>query len=65
MNFLASLLKELEVTSDTKLLDIIYTVGRTGNITPNAVLEPVLVQGSTIRKATLHNEKCSFQAHLF
>ncbi len=41
----------------TKLIDIIFTVGRTGQITPNAVLEPVLVQGSTIRKATLHNEK--------
>ena len=40
----------------TKLTDIIFTVGRTGQITPNAILEPVLVQGSTIRKATLHNE---------
>lgn len=42
--------------SYTKLIDIIFTVGRTGQITPNAVLEPVLVQGSTIRRATLHNE---------
>lgn len=40
----------------TKLKDIIFTVGRTGNITPNAVLEPVKVQGSTISRATLHNE---------
>ncbi len=40
----------------TKLKDIIFTVGRTGQITPNAVLDPVLVQGSTISKATLHNE---------
>ena len=40
----------------TKLVDIIFTVGRTGQITPNAVLNPVLVQGSTIRRATLHNE---------
>ena len=40
----------------TKLIDIIFTVGRTGQITPNAVLEPVIVQGSTIRRATLHNE---------
>ena len=40
----------------TKLTDIIFTVGRTGQITPNAVLEPVIVQGSTIRRATLHNE---------
>ena len=40
----------------TKLIDIIFTVGRTGQITPNAVLEPVTIQGSTIRRATLHNE---------
>ena len=40
----------------TKLLDIKLTVGRTGQITPNAILEPVIVSGSTIRKATLHNE---------
>ncbi len=40
----------------TRLVDIIFTVGRTGQITPNAVLEPVIVQGSTIRRATLHNE---------
>lgn len=41
----------------TKLTDIIFTVGRTGKVTPNAVLEPVLVQGSTVSRATLHNEK--------
>ena len=40
----------------TKLTDIVFTVGRTGQITPNAVLEPVLIQGSTIKRATLHNE---------
>ena len=40
----------------TKLIDIIFTVGRTGRITPNAVLEPALVMGSTIKRATLHNE---------
>jgi len=40
----------------TKLKDIIFTVGRTGQITPNAVLEPVIVMGSTIARATLHNE---------
>ena len=41
----------------TKLKDIIFTVGRTGAVTPNAVLEPVIVMGSTIRRATLHNEE--------
>lgn len=41
----------------TKLIDILFTVGRTGQITPNAVLEPVIVQGSTIKRATLHNEE--------
>ena len=40
----------------TKLKDIIFTVGRTGQVTPNAILEPVNVMGSTISKATLHNE---------
>lgn len=40
----------------TKLLDIVFTVGRTGQITPNAVLEPVRVSGSLVSRATLHNE---------
>lgn len=40
----------------TKLLDIKFTVGRTGKITPNAVLNPVHVDGSLISRATLHNE---------
>ena len=40
----------------TRLSDIKFTVGRTGKITPNAILEPVRVAGSTVRKATLHNE---------
>lgn len=39
-----------------KLLDIIFTVGRTGRITPNAVIEPTKVAGSTITRSTLHNE---------
>lgn len=39
----------------TKLKDIIFTVGRTGRITPNAILEPVILMGSTIARATLHN----------
>jgi DNA ligase (NAD+) len=40
----------------TKLLDIVLTVGRTGRITPNAILEPVRVQGSLVQRATLNNE---------
>ncbi len=40
----------------TKLQNIIFTVGRTGKITPNAVLEPVRVAGSMVQRATLHNE---------
>ncbi len=43
----------LEVT--TKLKDVVFTVGRTGQITPNAVLEPVRIMGSTVSRATLHN----------
>lgn len=40
----------------TKLKDIKFTVGRTGQVTPNAILEPVRLMGSVISKATLHNE---------
>ena len=40
----------------TKLLDIVVTVGRTGRVTPNAVLEPVRVAGTTVSAAQLHNE---------
>ena len=43
-----------EVT--TKLLDIDLTLGRTGVITPTAILEPVLVAGTTVGRASLHNE---------
>ena len=41
---------------ETRLQDIIIQVGRTGILTPVAVLEPVLVSGSTVARATLHNE---------
>ena len=41
---------------ETKLKDIICQVGRTGAITPMAILEPVVVAGSKIPKTTLHNE---------
>lgn len=40
----------------TKITDIIIQVGRTGALTPVAVLEPVELSGSTISRATLHNE---------
>ena len=41
---------------ETKLIDIVCNVGRTGVITPLAILEPVQVAGSTISKTTLHNQ---------
>lgn len=40
----------------TKVLDIELSVGRTGVVTPTAILEPVKVAGSTVSRATLHNE---------
>lgn len=43
-----------EVT--TRLVDIFLTIGRTGRVTPNAVLEPVRVAGSMVQRATLNNE---------
>lgn len=44
-----------EVT--TKLLDIKVSVGRTGRVTPFAYMEPVVVAGSTVTNATLHNQE--------
>jgi DNA ligase (NAD+) len=40
----------------TRLVSVSFQVGRTGNVTPVANLEPVLLAGSTVRRASLHNE---------
>jgi DNA ligase (NAD+) len=39
----------------TRLVDVLHQVGKTGKITPRAVMEPVLLAGTTVRHATLHN----------
>ena len=41
--------------ASTKLLSVAFQVGRTGNVTPVANLEPVLLAGTTVKRATLHN----------
>ena len=47
----------------TRLLDIEWTMGRTGVLTPVAVFEPIDVDGSTVERASLHN--CSIMSELF
>ncbi len=44
------------IEATTELLDVELSVGRTGVVTPTAVLEPVLIDGSTVSRATLHNQ---------
>jgi len=44
-------------TATTKLLDVVWNVGRTGHLVPFAMLEPVHVSGVTVSTATLHNEE--------
>lgn len=41
---------------ETRVSDIVFTVGRTGSINPTAVLDPVMISGSLVQRATLNNE---------
>src|SRR5699024_2862648 len=43
------------IEAKTKITDVELSVGRTGVVTPTAVLDPVLIDGSTVGRATLHN----------
>src|SRR4029079_5513603 len=48
---------EATMTAETKLLQILIRVGRTGALNPWALMEPVEVGGVTVTRATLHNEE--------
>ena len=50
------MLLSIRLKKKTKLLSIEVNVGRTGVLTPTAVFSPVLIAGSTVSRATLHNE---------
>lgn len=45
------------VQKETKVLDITYQLGKTGKLTPVAILEPIDIDGSTVSRCTLHNKK--------
>ncbi|WP_303673710.1 NAD-dependent DNA ligase LigA [Vampirovibrio chlorellavorus] len=47
--------KYVPEVQETRVLEIEFSVGRTGVITPVAIMEPVLISGSTVQRATLHN----------
>lgn len=49
---------------ETKLLDIELSVGRTGKITPTAILEPIRLCGTTVARATLHNQDFIEKFHI-
>ena len=42
---------------ETELLDIEWTMGKTGSLCPTAVFNPVKIEGSTVNRASLHNER--------
>lgn len=51
----ATAFKYVPEVQETRVLDIEFSVGRTGVITPVAIMEPVFISGSTVQRATLHN----------
>ena len=50
-------MKERKQGETTTLLDVVWQVGKSGVVSPVAILEPVKIDGATIQKATLHNIK--------